>query len=78
MVSVLEFLAELVGSSIRLGIIFATEVVLNDPLSAISFLIGAVLTGFSVLFFGYLVVGAAGEFLGSLMPSPGRTPPPRE
>ncbi|WP_129112653.1 hypothetical protein [Halegenticoccus tardaugens] len=78
MVSLFDFVADLLGSTVRLVVIFATEVLPNDPLSAIVFLIGGALTTFSIAFFGYLVLGAVGELFGGLMPSPGRTPPPRE
>jgi hypothetical protein len=50
-----------------------------DPLTTILLLLGAALTGFSVLVFGYLTVGAVLDGLGDLIPSPsGPGGPPRD
>lgn len=50
-----------------------------DPLTTILLLIGAVLTGVSVVFFGYLTVGGILAGLGGLIPSPSNPGgPPRE
>jgi hypothetical protein len=35
-----------------------TEVAMSDPLSAVLLTIGAIITGFSIIVFGYLSVGA--------------------
>lgn len=76
MVTVTEFIVRLLMSAVKLTTIFLTDVMMNDPLSFISFAIGAVLTTFSILFFGYLVLGAIGSmFSGAFAP---RAPPQRE
>jgi hypothetical protein len=50
-----------------------------DPISAVLLLLGAVLTGVSVVVFGYLTVGAVLAGLGDLIPSPSSPGgPPRE
>jgi hypothetical protein len=59
MVSILGFVVQLVTSVVDLVRIFLFEVFLGvDPLSAISFLVGAGLTTATVAYFTYLVVGA--------------------
>ena len=59
MVSILGFVVQLVTSVVDLVRIFLFEVFLGvDPLSAISFLVGAGLTTATVAYFAYLVVGA--------------------
>ena len=59
-----EFFARLGTSAVDLGRIFVNDVVLLDPLSAASFLIGALLTFASVAVLGYLALGAVGDLLG--------------
>jgi hypothetical protein len=81
MVTVFEFVVELLVSGIDLTRIFIFDVLLRspfDPLAAISFLIGAVLTLFSVAFFGYLVLGAVASLFSGSFGSLGRAPPQRE
>ena len=60
MVTVLDFVVQLVVSVVDLVRIFLLEVFLGvDPLTAISFLVGAGLTTGAVAVFGYLALGAA-------------------
>lgn len=79
MVSLLTFVAELFASVLRLAVIFVTEVALRDPLSFVSFAVGAVLTTGAVVVFGYLALGALVDALvGDFdFTSPGREPPQR-
>lgn len=50
-----------------------------DPISAVLLLLGAVLTGVSVLIFGYLTVGGILAGLGDLIPTPSNPGgPPRD
>lgn len=64
MPSLLDLGAELFGSLVRLGIVFAEQVAVWDPLALVSFLIGAVLTAATFGFVGYLVLGAALDAVG--------------
>ena len=60
MVTILDLVVQLVVSVVDLVRIFLLEVLLGvDPLTAISFLVGAGLTTAAIAVFGYLVVGAA-------------------
>lgn len=60
MVTVTDFVVQLLVSVLELVVTFVLDVFLGvDPLSAVSFLVGAAIVGFSSLFFGYLVFGAA-------------------
>lgn len=81
MVTILDFVVELVVSVFNLVRIFVLEVLLGvDPLTAISFLVGAGLTTGAVAIFGYLAVGAAlNQLTGSGASAPDAEPsePPR-
>jgi hypothetical protein len=77
MVSVVAFLAELLGSVGRLILIFLLDVALSGPLSFLAFVMGALLVTVSLGVFGYLVLGAVVDLFGGTMWSPGRTPPRR-
>lgn len=60
MVTVIDFVTQLLTSLLELVITFVFDVFLGvDPLSAVAVLVGAALVGASSLFFGYLVLGAA-------------------
>lgn len=60
MVTIIDFAVELIISVFNLVRIFVLEVLLGvDPLTAVSFLVGAGLTTGAVAVFGYLAVGAA-------------------
>jgi hypothetical protein len=84
MVTLVDFVAQLVGSLFDLVVIFLLEVALSDPLSFVSFLVGAGLTTFAIVVFGYLALGGIADALfgdfGSRSGDDtiGRTPPPRE
>lgn len=78
MVTLVDFVVEFVLSAIRLIVIFLTDVAIQDPLAFISFVTGALLTTATLLFGGYLAVGAVLEMFGITFPSPGRTQPQRD
>jgi hypothetical protein len=83
MVTLVDFLARLVGSVFELVVIFITRVALSDPLAFVSFAVGAALTTFSIAALGYLVFGAlvdavSGDGGRSDDGAIGRAPPPRE
>lgn len=65
MVTLTEFVVELFGSLLELGRLLLTDVAFNDPLSFVSFVTGAILLGFSMLFFAYLALGAFGDLFTS-------------
>ncbi|MFD1597982.1 hypothetical protein [Halobellus rarus] len=59
MVTVIDFVVQLLTSVVSLVEIFLTDVLLGvDPITALSFLIGAGLTTAAVVFFAYLALGA--------------------
>ncbi len=59
MVTVVDFVVQLLVSVFDLVRIFLLEVLLGvDPLTAVSFLVGAGLTTAAIAVFGYLAVGA--------------------
>ncbi|MFB6091220.1 MAG: hypothetical protein ABEJ97_09200 [Halobellus sp.] len=59
MVSVLGFVVQLLTSVVDLVRIFLFEVLLGvDPITALSFLVGAALTTATVAYFAYLLAGA--------------------
>ncbi|SFR50689.1 hypothetical protein [Halogeometricum limi] len=60
MVSIIDFVVELLVSVLELVVTFVGDVFLGvDPLTAVSFLFGAAFVTVSSLVFGYLVLGAA-------------------
>lgn len=64
MVTVIDFIIELVTSAIDLIVIFITEVALRDPLAFVSFLFGALFVGGASAVLGYLALGALGYEFG--------------
>jgi len=58
MVTLTDFVVELLGSFLRLFVIFFTEVAFRDPLSFVAFVTGALLVLVSVGVLGYLTLGA--------------------
>jgi len=76
MVTVIDFLVRLITSVVDLIVIFVTEVALSDPLTFVSFLVGAGLTTASVSALGYLALGALARELGFADPAEGRRPEP--
>lgn len=75
MVTLAEFIAELLFSAVELVRIFAA-VALRDPLSLVTWLVGAVLTTVSVLLLAWLALGALGQELGLVSRTP--SGPPRQ
>ncbi|WP_380681441.1 hypothetical protein [Salinigranum sp. GCM10025319] len=82
MVTLVDFIARLLGSVIDLVVIFVTQVALSDPLSFVSFLVGGALTTFAIVAFGYLALGALVDAVSSVggggNGAIGRAPPRRE
>jgi hypothetical protein len=64
MATLQEFVAEVVGSIAEMGPKFQ-PVATQDPLSAVSMAMGAVLTFAAVAVFGYLAFWAAMDFVGA-------------
>lgn len=64
MVTVVDFVVELVLSTVELLQIFVFDVALADPLSFVSFLAGSVVIGITMAAGGYLALGALAEAVG--------------
>ena len=64
MVTVIEFVVQLVTSVRDLIVIFVRDVALADPLSFVSFLFGALFVGGASAVMGYLALGALGYEFG--------------
>lgn len=75
MVTILDFVAEILGNVFELARIFLFDVIANDPLSLVSWVVGAVIMAFTVGLMAYLALGALGELLGG---STGTRRPGRE
>jgi hypothetical protein len=73
MVSLVEFVVELIASVFELTVVFLRDVAFTDPLAFVSFAMGAAITTGSVAFLGYLAVGALLKEFGIELPTPGRT-----
>ncbi len=58
MSNAVAFVSRLVSDLIEMPRIFVQDVMLSDPLSAISVLFGSLFVGVAVLVFGYVVVGS--------------------
>lgn len=78
MVTLGEIIVELLVNIGQLASIFVFDVLLSDPLSAISLLVGGALTGAAVVFLGYLALGALGEAISRKTGQLGRAPPQQE
>lgn len=80
MVTVLDFVARLLGSLVELLVTGTLRVIgTGDPLTILSFLVGGGLIAFSVAVFGYLALGGLVNWATGLGASaPSRTPRPRE
>ncbi len=63
MSNAVAFVSRLVSDLIEMPRIFVQDVMLSDPLSAISVLFGSLFVGIAVVGFGYLVVGALIQLL---------------
>jgi hypothetical protein len=73
-------LAALALGVLQTSLFDAGTTILSNPLSWVLLGVGALITTFSIAFFGYLAVGALFSSFGSdgSSSAPGRTPPPRE
>lgn len=79
MVSVTEFIVQLLTSVVDLVRIFLFDVVGGgDPLSIFAFVSGSIFVGISVAFFGYLVLGAVAELFGGAISFEAGKPPQQE
>jgi hypothetical protein len=80
MVSVTEFIVQLLTSVVDMVRIFLFDVILagGDPLQIVSIVSGTVFIGISVVFFGYLVLGAIGNLFGGAFSFEAGKPPQRE
>jgi ABC-type Na+ efflux pump permease subunit len=79
MVTVIDFLVHLGNSIVDLVNIFG-QVAFRDPIGFLSFLVGMLVMGFTMLFSGWLALGAVARQLGFIDSVPGHTPhdtPPR-
>ena len=75
MVTIFEFVAEILGNVVEVTRIFLLDVAFNDPLSLVSWLVGAILIAFSMGLMAYLALGALAELVGG---STGTRRPGRE
>lgn len=77
MTTLTAFIVELLVSTVRLLLTFI-DIVLMDPLSAISFLAGQALLLGAVGVLGYLALGALADWLGGVIELPAGGPPQQE
>ena len=75
MVTLFDFVAEILGNVFELARIFLLDVIVNDPLSLVSWVVGAVIMAFTIGLMAYLALGALGELFGG---STGTRRPGRE
>ena len=75
MVTIFDFLVEILSNVFELARIFLFDVIVNDPLSLISWVVGAIIIAFSMGLMAYLALGALGELVGG---SAGTRRPGRE
>lgn len=75
MVSLGELIVELLVNTGELISTFVFEVLVSDPLSAVSLLIGGLFTAVPIVVMGYLVLGALGDAISRRVGSLGRAPP---
>lgn len=74
MVTVFDFVAEILGNVFELARIFLFDVIVNDPLSLVSWVVGAVIMAFTMGLMAYLAFGALADLVGGSMGTrdPGR------
>ena len=78
MVTVVGFVVRLVTSVVDLVRIFLLEVALSDPLTFLTFAVGATLTTGALAVGGYVALGVLARELGVTAPSPSQPQsPPR-
>ena len=75
MVTLFDFVAEILGNVVEVTRIFLLDVAFNDPLSLVSWLTGAAIMAFTMGLMAYLALGAVGELFGG---STGTRRPGRE
>ena len=75
MVTILDFVAEVLGNVVELTRIFLFDVIANDPFALVSWLVGAAILAFTMGLMAYLALGALGELVGG---STGTRRPGRE
>lgn len=78
MVSLGELIVTLLVNIGELFSIFIFDILVTDPLSAISMLIGGLFTGAAVAGLGYLAVGALAEAISRRIGPLARAPPQQE
>lgn len=80
MVSVTEFVVQLLTSIVDMIRIFTFDVVIagGDPLQIVSIISGTIFIAVSVGYFGYLVAGAVGELFGDAFSFEAGQPPQQE
>ena len=78
MVTLGEFLVELLVNVGQLISIILFDVIASDPLSAISGIIGGLLITGAVAVLGYLALGALGESISRVVGPLGRAPPQQD
>lgn len=69
MVTVTEFLSRLISSIGEMIVIFVRDVATQDPLSFVSLAVGALFVTIAVVYFAYLVLGAAADAVGLITPT---------
>ena len=67
MVTILDFVVEILSNVVELARIFLFDVIVNDPLSLISWVTGALIMAFTMGLMAYLALGALGELVGGAM-----------
>ncbi|MFB6126139.1 MAG: hypothetical protein ABEJ79_02410 [Halolamina sp.] len=79
MVTVADFVVRLVTSVVDLVRIFLFEVALSDPLTFLTFAVGATITTGAIAVGGYVALGVLARELGVTSPTPSRpqSPPQR-
>jgi hypothetical protein len=80
MVSVTEFIVQLLTSIVDMIRIFTFDVVLagGDPLQIVSIVSGTIFIGVAVAYFAYLLFGAVGNLFGGAFSFEAGKPPQRE
>ena len=64
MVTILDFVGEILSNVVEITRLFLFDIALNDPLSLISWLTGALIMAFTMGLMAYLALGALGELVG--------------
>ena len=79
MVTVTEFIVQLLTSVVELIQVFLFEVIVGgDPLSIVAIISGSIFIGVASLYFGYLVLGAVADLFGGMFSFESGAPSQRE